>query len=454
MSVFWTRLRNHQLTFRISSSSSPIYHRAMPTFNNHIHIHNPLSARTVSSISIPSTRREFPQSGFKTIPPTKRIEEELLPSYRPEDYYPVYIGEIFRSRYQVVCKLGYGTSSTVWLCRDLWNKQYLTLKVCVRAGRKNHEITISNYLKNQNRALNHPGRKRVRIVIDCFDIHGPHGTHNCLLYETLGQSYTDLISSLPDGDRNSLPKDLLQRGVTLLLMALDYLHEAGVVHTDVSSNNLLQGIEDPSILSRMEEDEMKHPTARKILPDRHIYCSRQMPPSAGFPVLCDLDQARIGCEKQHGDIMPGIYRAPEVILDMEWNEKVDIWAVGMTAWDLFEGSQMFFARRNGLLSNEEHLAEMVSLLGPPPADFLQRSERSWRYFDDRGTWKGTIPIPNETLQSREHKLYPNDQHHFISFLRKILRWKPEERPSAAELVTDDFLLAGIGETRESIMRRK
>lgn len=120
MSVFRTRLRNHQLSFRISSSSSPIYHRAMPTFNNHTHIHNFLSARTVSSISIASTRHEFPQSGFKTIPPTKRIEEERLPSYRPEDYYPVYIGEIFRSRYQVVCKLGYGTSSTVWLCRDLW----------------------------------------------------------------------------------------------------------------------------------------------------------------------------------------------------------------------------------------------------------------------------------------------------------------------------------------------
>lgn len=45
---------------------------------------------------------------------------------------------------------------------------------------------------------------------------------------------------------------------------------------------------------------------------------------------------------------------------------------------------MFFARRNGLLSNEEHLAEMVSLLGPPPVDFLQRSERSWRYFDEQG----------------------------------------------------------------------
>ncbi|KAL1875114.1 hypothetical protein Plec18167_005784 [Paecilomyces lecythidis] len=252
----------------------------------------------------------------------------------------------------------------------------------------------------------------------------------------------------------------------LLLMALDYIHEAGVIHTDVSSNNILQGIQDTSILSQMEEDEMKRPVARKVLPDRHIYRSRQMPLSTGFPVLCDLDQARIGCEKQHGDIMPGIYRAPEVILGMEWNEKVDIWAVGMTAWDLFEGCQMFFARRNGLLSNEEHLAEMVSLLGPPPVDFLQRSKRSWRYFDEQekksipanvqnnaGNWKGSIPLPKESLQSREHKLYREDRHHFISFLRKILRWKPEERPSAGELVTDNFLLAGIGETEESIERK-
>ena len=28
--------------------------------------------------------------------------------------------------------------------------------------------------------------------------------------------------------------------------------------------------------------------------------------------------------------MPGIYRAPEVILDMEWDSKVDIWAAGLT----------------------------------------------------------------------------------------------------------------------------
>jgi hypothetical protein len=69
--------------------------------------------------SPPSPPRKFPTSGFVVLDPTKEIEEEEVPSYVAEDYYPVYIGEVFRSRYQVVTKLGFGTNSTVWLCRDL-----------------------------------------------------------------------------------------------------------------------------------------------------------------------------------------------------------------------------------------------------------------------------------------------------------------------------------------------
>lgn len=63
--------------------------------------------------------RKFPTSGFVALDATKKIEEEAVPSYVPEDYYPVYINEVFRSRYQVVTKLGFEVSSTVWLCRDL-----------------------------------------------------------------------------------------------------------------------------------------------------------------------------------------------------------------------------------------------------------------------------------------------------------------------------------------------
>lgn len=54
-----------------------------------------------------------------------------------------------------------------------------------------------------------------------------------------------------------------------------------------------------------------------------------MPYSLGPPILCDLGEARIGKARHRGDIMPGVYRAPEVILEMEWDSKVDIWAVGI-----------------------------------------------------------------------------------------------------------------------------
>lgn len=47
------------------------------------------------------------------------MEEEQLPFYEPEQYFPVQIGEVFESRYQVIGKLGFGAYSTVWLCRDL-----------------------------------------------------------------------------------------------------------------------------------------------------------------------------------------------------------------------------------------------------------------------------------------------------------------------------------------------
>jgi serine/threonine-protein kinase SRPK3 len=60
----------------------------------------------------------FPNEGFVPIPADKLIEEETLPDYVASQYYPVRIGEIFCARYQVVGKLGFGATSTVWLARD------------------------------------------------------------------------------------------------------------------------------------------------------------------------------------------------------------------------------------------------------------------------------------------------------------------------------------------------
>lgn len=47
------------------------------------------------------------------------IEEQTFSWYNRDKFYPVRIGQVFQSRYQVLVKLGYGSVSTAWLCRDL-----------------------------------------------------------------------------------------------------------------------------------------------------------------------------------------------------------------------------------------------------------------------------------------------------------------------------------------------
>lgn len=63
--------------------------------------------------------RPFSTAEFPVLDPSQPIEEEIWPWYDPKDYYPVRIGDVFQSRYQVTGKLGYGGYSTAWLCRDL-----------------------------------------------------------------------------------------------------------------------------------------------------------------------------------------------------------------------------------------------------------------------------------------------------------------------------------------------
>lgn len=92
---------------------SPLRNRAF-TQLNHFLSHR----RRMTSIQM-SQPRIFPSTGFDALDPSEIFEEEGLPDYFKERYYPVHIGEVFNSQYQVVSKLGFGSSSTAWLCRDL-----------------------------------------------------------------------------------------------------------------------------------------------------------------------------------------------------------------------------------------------------------------------------------------------------------------------------------------------
>jgi hypothetical protein len=91
-------------------------------------VHSRLSLRLNQRyITSSSTRklailpRTFPIDGFPLLLSTFKFEEEKLMGHKASAFcmYPIRLGGVFKSKYQVVAKFDFGTASTVWLCRDL-----------------------------------------------------------------------------------------------------------------------------------------------------------------------------------------------------------------------------------------------------------------------------------------------------------------------------------------------
>jgi serine/threonine-protein kinase SRPK3 len=99
---------------------------------------------------------------------------------------------------------------------------------------------------------------------------------------------------------------------------------------DLQPNNILMGIHDRMVFESFEKMASTNPVPMKELPELIIYVSQPMPLTKELPFLTDLSEARFGSSTHTGLIMPNVYRAPEVILGMEWGYFVDIWSFGMT----------------------------------------------------------------------------------------------------------------------------
>ncbi|PWY83660.1 protein kinase [Aspergillus sclerotioniger CBS 115572] len=388
-----------------------------------------------------STSTPKPTTGFVTL---EKIEEEKSPNYHPANFYPVHIGEILASKYQVASKLAYDASSTTWLCRHLQEKAFFTIKICKAGPLPQNELAISNLLSNAD--TSYEARKYARYIIQSFEIIAPDGTpFCCLVYPPYGMSYSEFQRKLPGAQ---IDKEVAQRVIQFVLFSLDFMHYHGVVHTNVTLNAIRQGIVDYKSLAHIVYNQSKHPSARKVSDDRNIYFSQPIPFCDGMPVLSGLGGARLGraAGKHSGrTIALGVHSAPEVILDMEWDCKVDIWAVGTTIWTLINDDDLFPAPKDGIYNEEQHLAELVVIMGPPPVEFLKRSSstKCERYWDEQGNWKGSIPIWDQPLETRVKRFKGQDKELLLNLLRKIFRWVPEERPTAEELVFDEFLMQSV-----------
>ncbi|KAM3475592.1 hypothetical protein MY8738_007318 [Beauveria namnaoensis] len=391
----------------------------------------------------PEKPRSFPTTGFKTIDQDVKVEEEEIPDYVAERFYPVRLGEVIRDQYQTVVKLGFGSSSTIWLARDLKNHRYVSLKFYVHTSRFQRELGLYNEMTKLLAKTANPGRNNIRHLLDSFEIDGPCGKHVVLAFEPAQMSLRDMkLVFQKDGGFDEM---FVRGAIQELLKALDLLHsEAHIVHTDIHPGNLLLGLDDDSALRPLEDRQFTSPVSRKkVAGDRTIYLSQLMRPKPGPMLLSDFGEACSGPGPHAGDIMPIQYRAPEVIMCLKWSYAVDIWSVGLTAWDLLGPKNLFTAEdEEGEMYDAAHLAEFVAAIGPPPLSFLKRSpERAADFWDEQGKWLGLAPIPEHRTLERLEKRLENSSR-FISFLRRVLTWEPEKRPTARELLQDPWLQSG------------
>ncbi|KAJ5478146.1 hypothetical protein N7530_003655 [Penicillium desertorum] len=366
---------------------------------------------------------DFSSSNFVRIPERQKTEEETLPYYTASQYYPTRIGEVIKERYQVIGKLGFGSTSTAWLARDMNERRYVMLKIFVQASSMGRHVDNEvNMYRHMEQSTAHPGRDVIRTLLDTFYIDGPQDKHRCLVHPPLWES---VLAFLRRNPVERLPSPVIAVVLHRLFLALDYLHtECQIAHTDIKADNIMFSIRDDSVFTDFEESELQQPVPRKVDEDGRInYTSQELkiPKRAGAPVLCDFASAML-VQYHSVFVQPMIYRAPEVILGIPWTYSADIWNVGCMIWDLYEGGSLFTGSdpESERYRSRANLAEMINLLG----DFLAPDLL-------------TDQIP---LEERETTLEGSvEREAFLRFMRKMLQWEPGNRSSAKELAEDEWI---------------
>jgi hypothetical protein len=229
-------------------------------------------------------------------------------------------GSMIADRYRVVKEVGVGTFGRVLECVDLKHRRtsqdihhrkdqqrdssrtqregVVAIKV-VRNVKRYHESAIieANIVRDVNRRGGR-GLSHCAIMYDAFSFHG----HYCMVFESLGPSLYDYLKRRK---YRPFPVSCVRHFAQQLLETLEFLHSFNIIHTDLKLENLL------------------------LLNDSEVsYRGGQMIPKSTRIKVIDFGGATYDDEKKSSIVNTRQYRAPEVILGIEWSMPSDLWSVG------------------------------------------------------------------------------------------------------------------------------
>jgi serine/threonine-protein kinase SRPK3 len=94
--------------------------------------------------------------------------------------------------------------------------------------------------------------------------------------------------------------------------------------------NIMILIQDQAVLDKAVDEKWSSPGPCKIHGEPEIYLSADLglPDPVGVPIISDFGDSHFG-DPPFFNVMLDLYRAPEIVLAIPWDEKIEIWGFGL-----------------------------------------------------------------------------------------------------------------------------
>ncbi|KAK2612401.1 hypothetical protein QQS21_001665 [Conoideocrella luteorostrata] len=402
--------------------------------------------------------------------------DDAEPFYRygPGGYHLVAIGDCLGGHYRILHKLGHGSYSTVWLARDEALQRLVAVKVCT-ADASPREFENLSLLRNLSEVDGDDGaalaRGMIPTLLNTFRIHGPHGTHTCLVTDVARCSVSEARRR---GSHAPLMLPVARAMAAQLIFTVDYLHGKGFVHGDLHLGNVLlkmpQGFHlwsDKELLMRCGEPELEPVQTFDNMP-----IPPGVPPVATLPVWFPMERinklplsdARIvvadfgetyrpSQEHRVKCYTPVHSRPPENIYEptMPKSFPSDIWTLACTIWATLAQRSLF----EMFWCTEDTATWMqVQTLGKLPDEWWAKWDARLKDFIDDGqpiqADDNNSPVYTfdyqfeDTVQEGRRRcnmetMGPAEKEALLAMLRPMLAYRPEQRCSVKEVLGSEWM---------------